>query len=96
MDVHQHPRAIDALPNARLLHADRHRRTVRVESLHKPSVRDDRDIVALNPLDAEYFPADPSIVNNDRVRNKTDNRHGIVGYLNDREVAAQIAAAVAG
>ncbi|HEY3515477.1 MAG TPA: alpha/beta hydrolase [Gammaproteobacteria bacterium] len=57
---------------------------------------DDRDIVALNPLDAEYFPADPSVVNYDRVRNKTDNRHGIIGYLNDREVATKIAAAIAG
>jgi hypothetical protein len=54
---------------------------------------DERDIVALNPLDNVYFPADPSIVNNNRIRNKTDNRHGIIGYLDDREVAEQIAAA---
>lgn len=55
---------------------------------------DDRDIVALNPLDDTYFPTQPLIVNNDRVRNHTDNRHGIVGYLNDGAVAAQVAAAL--
>jgi len=56
---------------------------------------DERDVVALNPLDDTYFPADPSIVNYNRVDNQTDNRHGIVGYLNDKDVAAQIAAALA-
>jgi len=56
---------------------------------------DERDIVALNPLDETYFPADPAIVNNDKVRNKTDNRHGIIGYLNDKDVATHIAAAFA-
>lgn len=56
---------------------------------------DERDIVALNPLDDTYFPAEPAIVNFNQVRNETDNRHGIVGYLNDRDVAAQIAAALA-
>jgi hypothetical protein len=53
---------------------------------------DHRDIVALNPLDETYFPAAPSILNNDTVQNQTDNRHGIVGYLNDRAVAEQVAA----
>lgn len=55
---------------------------------------DERDIVALNPLDDTYFPTDPAIVNNNRVKNKTDNRHGIVGYLNDGAVASQVAAAL--
>jgi hypothetical protein len=55
---------------------------------------DERDIVALNPLDNVYFRTDPAIVNNNKVKNKTDNRHGIIGYLNDRDVAAQIAAAL--
>lgn len=55
---------------------------------------DERDIVALNPLNDRYFPTDPAIVNNNRVRNKTDNRHGIIGYLNDAQVAAEIAAAI--
>lgn len=55
---------------------------------------DDRDIVALNPLDDTYFPTEPAILNNNRVRNNTSNRHGIAGYLNDKEIAAQIAAAL--
>jgi hypothetical protein len=56
---------------------------------------DERDIVALNPLDNTYFPTNPTIVNYDKVRNQTDNRHGIVGYLNDAHVAEQVAAALA-
>lgn len=55
---------------------------------------DERDIVALNPLDDDYFPTDPAIVNNNAVRNDTRNRHGIVGYLNDKNVAAEVAAAM--
>jgi hypothetical protein len=51
---------------------------------------DKRDIVALNPLDAEYFPIDGTIEAKSDVDNQTDNRHGIVGYLNDKDVAAQI------
>lgn len=51
---------------------------------------DTRDVVALNPLDRANFPVNPDIVNYPSVRNQTDNRHGIVGYLNDREVARQI------
>ena len=55
---------------------------------------DERDIVALNPLDDEYFPAEPGIVNDGQVDNNTDNRHGIIGYLNDAKVAAKVAAAI--
>lgn len=54
---------------------------------------DGRDIVALYPLDPEHFPLDPvnpSIQNKTDVRNRTSNRHGIAGYLDDREVAKQI------
>lgn len=51
---------------------------------------DDRDVVALNPLDSSYFPVNPSIINNNGVKNHTENRHGIVGYLNDGGVAAAI------
>ncbi len=51
---------------------------------------DERDIVALNPLDDTYFPTDPSIKNNNSVKNKTDNRHGIIGYLNDPNIAKAI------
>jgi hypothetical protein len=56
---------------------------------------DERDIVALNPLDNRYFPTDPVIVNDNNVSNQTDNRHGIIGYLNDAKVAKQIAEALA-
>ncbi len=52
---------------------------------------DKRDIVALNPLDHSYFPTTPPIDNNAAIKNHTDNRHGIVGYLNDTNVAAEIA-----
>jgi len=52
---------------------------------------DDGDIVALNPLNEKYFPTDPPIVNNDGVQNHTDNQHGIIGYLNDANVANAIA-----
>ena len=51
---------------------------------------DPRDVVALYPLDAGNFPVQPAIVNNGNVRNSTDNRHGIVGYLDDREVAKRV------
>jgi hypothetical protein len=69
-----------------------------VENIARPAdwynAYDERDIVALNPLDGKWFPVRPKIVNNNRVANTTDNRHGIVGYLNDRDVAAQVAAAL--
>jgi hypothetical protein len=51
---------------------------------------DDRDVVALYPLDAQRFDVDPPIENNTSVRNQTQNRHGIAGYLNDKEVAKRI------
>ncbi|WP_339134114.1 MAG: hypothetical protein WGN25_14500 [Candidatus Electrothrix sp. GW3-4] len=51
---------------------------------------DERDVVALRPLDSEVFPIDPSVRNKSDVDNHTDNRHGIVGYLDDREVAQWI------
>jgi pimeloyl-ACP methyl ester carboxylesterase len=51
---------------------------------------DDRDVVALRPLDAKSFPIQPAIRNKTSVNNKTKNRHGIVGYLDDRDVAKEI------
>lgn len=54
---------------------------------------DERDVVALYPLDAGRFPLDPAnpaIENKRDVRNKTRNRHGIAGYLDDKEVAKRI------
>lgn len=48
---------------------------------------DPRDVVALYPLDSENFDVHPSITNNGTVNNHTDNRHGIIGYLDDANVA---------
>lgn len=56
---------------------------------------DSRDVVALYPLDATNFPVQPDIENNATVRNHTDNRHGIVGYLDDAAVAGRIVGALA-
>jgi pimeloyl-ACP methyl ester carboxylesterase len=56
---------------------------------------DTRDVVSLYPLDAENFPVAKPIQNNSRVRNHTDNRHGIVGYLDDSDVARRITDAIA-
>lgn len=57
---------------------------------------DPRDVVALFPLDEANFPVKPPIVNKGDVDNLTANRHGIAGYLADREVARTIHAALAG
>jgi hypothetical protein len=51
---------------------------------------DDRDVVALYPLDRQNFDVHPPIENYDRVRNHTENRHGIAGYLDDPTVAGWI------
>jgi hypothetical protein len=54
---------------------------------------DERDVVALYPLDTACFPLDPAapaIENKRDVQNKTSNRHGIGGYLDDKEVARRI------
>lgn len=55
---------------------------------------DNRDVVALQSLDAANFPVEPPIENNSAVRNHTANRHGIVGYLDDPGVAKQILGAL--
>lgn len=54
---------------------------------------DERDVVALYPLDQDNFPlnpAQPAIENKRNVRNNTENHHGIGGYLNNKEVAKRI------
>jgi len=51
---------------------------------------DERDVVALYPLDAQHFPISPAIDNNSSVRNTANDRHGIEGYLGDRSVATAI------
>lgn len=56
---------------------------------------DERDAVALNPLDSRFFPVVPAIENYDKMKNPTDNAHGIIGYLNDKVLAAKIFTALA-
>jgi hypothetical protein len=51
---------------------------------------DERDVVALYPLNKKHFKIDPEIENKTNVDNHTDNRHGIAGYLDDKDVAKRI------
>lgn len=51
---------------------------------------DERDFVALNPLDRKHFNINMTIENKNNVNNSTDNKHGISGYLMDAEVAQRI------
>lgn len=51
---------------------------------------DKRDFVALLPLDDKHFAIDPEISNYGKVRNDSDNRHSITGYLDDADVARTI------
>ena len=51
---------------------------------------DDRDVVALYPLDANHFPINPAIENKTNVNNFSEDRHGIEGYLSDPHVAQKI------
>jgi hypothetical protein len=51
---------------------------------------DERDVVALYPLDDVRFKIDPAIENKTDVDNPTANRHGISGYLSDPDVAKRI------
>lgn len=51
---------------------------------------DDRDVVALVPLDAQTFNITPPIENKSDVLNFTENRHGVEGYLTDPVVAQRV------
>jgi hypothetical protein len=51
---------------------------------------DERDVVALYPLERPHFHVNPAIINKTDVNNHTENRHGIAGYLEDAEVAKRI------
>jgi hypothetical protein len=51
---------------------------------------DERDVVALVGLDARGFNVTPPIENKADIRNFTDNRHGIAGYLADPVVAGKV------
>lgn len=54
------------------------------------SAFDSRDVAGLYPLDAHNFAIEPPIENQVSVDTFTDNRHGISGYLSDRDVARKI------
>jgi hypothetical protein len=51
---------------------------------------DPRDVVALYPLNDSNFPVNPGVENFAGVRNQTADRHGVAGYLNDKNVAAEV------
>jgi hypothetical protein len=51
---------------------------------------DTDDVVALHPLSKKHFDTGGKIENHDRVKNWTDNQHGIAGYLDDEKVARRI------
>jgi hypothetical protein len=57
---------------------------------------DERDVVALYALDETNFDVTPAIENNGSVKNHTENRHSIHGYLDDRNVARRIHEALVG
>jgi len=51
---------------------------------------DKLDIVSLYPLEKPHFEINPAIVNNGNIDNFTSNKHGIEGYLSDKDVAINI------
>jgi hypothetical protein len=51
---------------------------------------DAHDIVSLYPLDKDNFDVSPAITNNGTVQNWTENQHGIIGYLDDANVAKAV------
>lgn len=56
---------------------------------------DIRDVVALRPLDAKTWPIEPPIENYGGVTNDTEGSHGVVGYLNDAQIATWVHNALA-
>jgi hypothetical protein len=51
---------------------------------------DPDDVVSLYPLNKRHFPIVPIIENKTDIDNRTDNQHGISGYLDDPVVARRI------
>lgn len=69
----------------------------RLETIEMPTstttwynARDKHDVVSLYPLTHEHFAISPEAENHNSVDNRTDNQHGIVGYLPDPWVARAI------
>ena len=57
---------------------------------------DERDVVALYPLDERHFPVQPPIDNDNRLRNRTPNHHGVEGYLSSAELGLLLHDALTG
>jgi hypothetical protein len=55
---------------------------------------DDRDLVALYPLDARLYPLKPPVENDSSLQNDTENHHGIIQYLNKPPLVDRIYAAL--
>lgn len=51
---------------------------------------DERDVVALNPLEDPYFGVEPAIVNDESLKNSSDNNHGALEYLASEQVTAAL------
>lgn len=51
---------------------------------------DKKDAVSLFPLEKPHFEINPAIVNNGNIKNEFSQRHGIEGYLSDKDVAFEI------
>jgi len=51
---------------------------------------DERDFIALHPLDKKHFNNGFDIVNSAHVKNNTTDRHGATGYLEDKIIAKTI------
>lgn len=51
---------------------------------------DERDVIALNPLNSDFFDVSPAIDNYNGVANDSTNHHKIGGYLSSSTVAARI------
>lgn len=58
-----------------------------VRVAHWYNAMDERDVVALYPLDQNCFGITPPIENKTTVDNPTSDHHGIDGYLRDSDVA---------
>lgn len=54
------------------------------------NLRDERDAVALYEIGKGVFGGAPTVLNNSNVINESNNRHGIVEYLQDPKVAGII------
>ena len=54
------------------------------------NVYDEKDFIALHPLDNSHFNNGFDIVNRAHVKNHTRNHHGIAGYLDDEITAKSI------